>query len=146
MFNQNVRATLACTGVRHDGVGPPIYHSERIVAQHAGRSVVAQEDFCMPLTSWNSRLRLAVAVCALLGVVACAPNSARTPLEPRLAAATDGEREQGRYGTLLRLAASARAAGDQAAAVSLYRQAITETAAVSTPTCSWVKPCGDGSL
>ena len=41
------------------------------------------------------------------------------PLEPRLAVATDGEREQGRYGTLLRLAASARAAGDQAAAVSL---------------------------
>ena len=91
-----------------------------------GRSVVAQEDFCMPLTSWNSRLRLAVAVCALLGVVACAPNSARRPLEPRLAAATDGEREQGRYGTLLRLAASARAAGDQAAAVSLYQQAIAQ--------------------
>jgi Flp pilus assembly protein TadD len=86
--------------------------------------VVAQEDFCMPVTSWNSWPRLAVAVCALLGVVACAPNSARTPLEPRLAVATDGEREQGRYGTLLRLAASARAAGDRAAAVSLYQQAI----------------------
>jgi Flp pilus assembly protein TadD len=86
--------------------------------------VVAQEDFCMPVTSWNSWPRLAVAVCALLGVVACAPNSARTPLEPRLAVAPDGEREQGRYGTLLRLAASARAAGDRAAAVSLYQQAI----------------------
>jgi hypothetical protein len=47
--------------------------------------------------SWNSWRRLAVAACALLGVVAGAPNSARTPLEPRLAAATDGQREQGRY-------------------------------------------------
>ena len=80
----------------------------------------------MPVMSWNSWPRLAVAVCALLGVVACAPNSARTPLEPRLAVATDGEREQGRYGTLLRLAASARAAGDRAAAVSLYQQAIAD--------------------
>jgi Flp pilus assembly protein TadD len=86
--------------------------------------MVAQEDFCMPVISSNSWPRVAVAVCALLGVVACAPNSARTPLEPRLAAATDGEREQGRYGMLLRLAASARAAGDPAAAVSLYQQAI----------------------
>ena len=80
----------------------------------------------MPLTSWNSWPRLAVAVCALVGVVACAPNSARTPLEPRLAVATDGEREQSRYGTLLRLAASARATGDQAAAVSLYQEAIAQ--------------------
>ena len=80
----------------------------------------------MPVTSWNSWPRLAVAICALLGVVACAPNSARTPLEPRLAAATGGEREQGRYGTLLRLAASARAAGDRAAAISLYQQAIAQ--------------------
>jgi Flp pilus assembly protein TadD len=89
--------------------------------------VVAQEDFCMPVTSWNSWPRLAVAVCALLGVVACAPNSARTPLHPRQAVATDGEHEQGRYGTLLRLAASARAAGDRAAAVSLYQQAIADS-------------------
>jgi tetratricopeptide (TPR) repeat protein len=86
--------------------------------------VVEQEDFCMLVVSWNSSRRLAVAACALLGVVACAPNSARTPLEPRLAAATDGEREQGRYGTLLRLAASARASGDPAAAVRIYQQAI----------------------
>jgi tetratricopeptide (TPR) repeat protein len=78
----------------------------------------------MLVVSWNSSRRLAVAACALLGVVACAPNSARTPLEPRLAAATDGEREQGRYGTLLRLAASARASGDPAAAVRMYQQAI----------------------
>ena len=80
----------------------------------------------MPVMSWNGWPRLAVAACALLGVVACAPNSARRPMEPRLAVATDGEREQGRYGTLLRLAASARAAGDPAAAVSLYQQAIAE--------------------
>jgi Flp pilus assembly protein TadD len=86
--------------------------------------VVEQEDFRMLVVSWNSSRRLAVAACALLGLVACAPNSARTPLEPRLAAATDGEREQGRYGTLLRLAASARASGDPAAAVRIYQQAI----------------------
>ena len=79
----------------------------------------------MPVASWSSLPRL-VAVCALLGVVACAPNSARTPLEPRLATASGGEREQSRYGTLLRLAASARAAGDRAAAVSLYQQAIAD--------------------
>ena len=35
----------------------------------------------MLVVSWNSSRRLAVAACALLGVVACAPNSARTPLE-----------------------------------------------------------------
>ena len=80
----------------------------------------------MRVMSWNTWLRSAVAACALLGVAACAPNSARTPLEPRLAAASKQEREQGRYGTLLRLAAAARAAGDRAAAVSLYQQAIAE--------------------
>ena len=79
----------------------------------------------MPVMCCNGWPRL-VAACALLSVVACAPNSARTPIEPRLAVATDGEREQGRYGTLLRLAASARAAGDRAAAVSLYQQAIAD--------------------
>jgi Flp pilus assembly protein TadD len=79
----------------------------------------------MPVMPWTSWPRW-VAVCALLSVAACAPNSARTPLEPRLAAATDGEREQSRYGTLLRLAASARAAGDRAAAVRLYQQAIAQ--------------------
>ena len=76
----------------------------------------------MPVMCWNGWPRL-VAACALLSVVACAPNSARTPLEPRLAA-SGAEREQGRYGTLLRLAASARAAGDSAAAVRMYQQAI----------------------
>jgi Flp pilus assembly protein TadD len=87
---------------------------------------VVEEEFCMLVMSWNGRIRLAAAACALLGVVACAPNSARTPLEPRLAAAPAGEREPGRYGTLLRLAASARAAGDPAAAVRLYQQAIAQ--------------------
>ena len=80
----------------------------------------------MLIMSWNSWSRWAAAACALLGVVACAPNSARTPLEPRLAAATDGQREQGRYGTFLRLAAAARAGGDPAAAVRLYQQAIAD--------------------
>jgi Flp pilus assembly protein TadD len=87
---------------------------------------VVEEEFCMLVMSWKGRIRLAAAACALLGVVACAPNSARTPLEPRLAAAPAGEREQGRYGTFLRLAASARAAGDPAAAVRLYQQAIAQ--------------------
>jgi Flp pilus assembly protein TadD len=79
----------------------------------------------MPVMCWNGWPRL-VAACALLSVVACAPNSARTPMEPTLTGTTEGERELGRYGTLLRLAASARAAGDQAAAVSLYQQAIAD--------------------
>lgn len=74
----------------------------------------------MPVMSWNSWRLLAVAGCVMLGVAGCAPNSAKTPLEPRLASA------EGRYGTLLRLAASARAAGDQGAAVSLYQQAISQ--------------------
>ncbi|MGH6898577.1 MAG: tetratricopeptide repeat protein [Geminicoccaceae bacterium] len=74
----------------------------------------------MPVVSWKTWARLAVAGCALLGVVACAPNSARTPLEPGLVAGED------RYDTLLRLGASARAAGDPAAAVSVYQQAIAQ--------------------
>jgi len=74
----------------------------------------------MPCFSWRTWSRLAVAGCALLGVVACAPNSARTPLEPGLAAGED------RYDTLLRLGASARAAGDPAAAVSVYQKAIAQ--------------------
>jgi Flp pilus assembly protein TadD len=79
----------------------------------------------MPVMCWNGWPRL-VAACVLLSVVACAPNSARTPMEPRLTGTAEGERELGRYGTLLRLAASARAAGDPAAAVSLYQQAIAD--------------------
>jgi Flp pilus assembly protein TadD len=74
----------------------------------------------MPCISWRTWSRLAVAGCALLGVVACAPNSARTPLEPGVAAGEE------RYDTLLRLGASARAAGDPAAAVSVYQKAIAQ--------------------
>jgi Flp pilus assembly protein TadD len=74
----------------------------------------------MPLMPWKTWSHLAVAGCVLLGVVACAPNSARTPLEPGLAAGED------RYETLLRLGAAARAAGDPAAAVSMYQRAIAE--------------------
>ena len=66
----------------------------------------------------------AVAGALLLTVAACAPNSVHTPLEPRLA--SQAEREDNRYGALLRMAASTRAAGDPAAAVKLYQQAITQ--------------------
>lgn len=65
---------------------------------------------------------LAIAGGALLVVSACAPNRAVQPqMDPSLSSA---EREEGRYGTLLRLASSARAAGDPAAAVKIYQQAI----------------------
>lgn len=62
----------------------------------------------------------------ILMVSACAPNSVNTPaqapLDDTLAAA---EQESGRYGTLLRLASSTRSAGDPAAAVNMYQQAIS---------------------
>ncbi len=59
-------------------------------------------------------------------VTACAPNSAVTPLKPGMdSALTAAEQEQGRYGTLLRLASSTRTAGDPAAAVNMYQQAIS---------------------
>ncbi len=68
-------------------------------------------------------LFLAVGITILLS--ACVPNSVRTPstagIEEPLVTA---EQESGRYGTLLRLASSTRAAGDPAAAVSMYQQAI----------------------
>ncbi|HEX5079190.1 MAG TPA: tetratricopeptide repeat protein [Geminicoccaceae bacterium] len=75
--------------------------------------------------SWRGWPTAAVALGALLALAACAPNSARTPIQPRLnptLAAAEGE--DSRYGTLLRLARSTRAAGDPAAAVSAYQQAI----------------------
>lgn len=76
----------------------------------------------MPVISWRSWSILAVAGGALLVVSACAPNRAVQPrFDPRLAGT---EREDSRYGTLLRLASSARAAGDPAAAVKIYQQAI----------------------
>lgn len=73
--------------------------------------------------SWKRWPTLAVAGCALLAVGACAPNSTRTPVEPRLAAA-EAEREDSRYGAMLRMASSTRSAGDRSAAAQLYQQAI----------------------
>lgn len=59
-------------------------------------------------------------------VSACAPNSVLTPAQPRLdESLAAAEQESGRYGTLLRLASSTRAAGDSAAAVNMYQQAIS---------------------
>ncbi len=76
----------------------------------------------MPVIPWKSWPILAVAGGALLTVSACAPNSA---VEPRLNPSLHGaELEGGAYGTLLRLASSTRAAGDPAAAVNIYQQAI----------------------
>ena len=76
----------------------------------------------MPVTSWKSWPILALAGSAMLVVSACAPNQAVQPrLNPSLSGA---EREDSRYGTLLRLASSARAAGDPPAAVKIYQQAI----------------------
>ena len=75
----------------------------------------------MPVISCRSWPILAVAGAALL-LSACAPNQV---VEPRLNSGLSGaEHEESRYGTLLRLAASARAAGDPAAAVKIYQQAI----------------------
>src|SRR5918994_4996229 len=76
----------------------------------------------MPVISWKSWPIVAVAGGALLVGAACAPNRAVQPrMNPSLAGA---EREDSRYGTLLRLASSARVAGDPAAAVKMYQQAI----------------------
>jgi Flp pilus assembly protein TadD len=79
----------------------------------------------MLVISWRGWHTAAVAVGALLALAACAPNAARTPIQPRLnAALAAAENEDSRYGTLLRLAGSTRAAGDPAAAVNVYQQAI----------------------
>jgi len=76
----------------------------------------------MPVISCQRWPLLALACGALLLASACAPNRAVQPrLDPSL---SDAEREGGRYGTLLRLASSARAAGDPAAAVKIYQQAL----------------------
>ncbi len=77
----------------------------------------------MPLMSRKSWRSALLASGAMLIVAACAPNTVRTPLEPPRQAA---EAEEGRYGTLLRLGSSTRAAGDPAAAVVIYQQAIAE--------------------
>ena len=56
---------------------------------------------------------------------ACAPNSVERAALPGLdGSLSAAEQESGRYGTLLRLASSTRAAGDPAAAVNMYQQAI----------------------
>lgn len=78
----------------------------------------------MHLFSWPGRPVMAVAACALVALSACAPNTVRDPLQPRVAAEAGAAGEQSRYGTMLRMAASTRNAGDPAAAVQLYRQAI----------------------
>ncbi len=79
----------------------------------------------MPLISFKDWPVVAAAGGLLLAVAACAPNSAMTPLQPRFdSALSSAQGENSRYGTLLRLAASTRAAGDPAAAVNMYQQAI----------------------
>lgn len=73
-------------------------------------------------------LRLFSVAAVLLTTIlsACAPNSAVTPVGPKLdSSLTAAEQEKGRYGTLLRLALSTRSAGDPAAAVNMYQQAIS---------------------
>jgi Flp pilus assembly protein TadD len=83
------------------------------------------------LVNQRSRWRTAMVAGGLVvTVTACAPNAARTPMGPRLAAPeVSAEREESRYGSLLRMASSTRAAGDPASAVQLYQQAITQDAA-----------------
>ena len=79
----------------------------------------------MLVISWRGWPKMAVAVGALVALAACAPSSARTPMQPRLnTSVSAAESEDSRYGTLLRLANSTRAAGDPAAAVNVYQQAI----------------------
>jgi Flp pilus assembly protein TadD len=79
----------------------------------------------MLVISWRGWPKAAVVAGALLALAACAPNAARTPMQPRLnATVAAAESEDSRYGTLLRLAGSTRAAGDPAAAVNVYQQAI----------------------
>jgi Flp pilus assembly protein TadD len=79
----------------------------------------------MLVISWRGWPSTAVALGALLAFAACAPNTARTPIQPHLSGpVAAAESENSRYGTLLRLAASTRAAGDPAAAVNVYQQAI----------------------
>ncbi len=70
--------------------------------------------------------RLALAGGLAIILSACAPNSVVSPEAPRLdSSLTAAEQETGRYGTLLRLASSTRSAGDPAAAVNMYQQAIS---------------------
>ena len=77
-------------------------------------------------TKLRSSMRgLTVMVGTAVLLSACAPNSVRTPSSAGVKAPlVAAEQETGRYGTLLRLASSTRSAGDPAAAVNMYQQAI----------------------
>jgi Flp pilus assembly protein TadD len=77
----------------------------------------------MLVISWKRWPVLAVAGGILLALGACASNSARAPVQTGTKASV-AEKENSRYGTLLRMASSTRASGDPAAAVQLYQQAI----------------------
>lgn len=75
------------------------------------------------LRSSKGVLSVVIGIAALL--TACAPNSVRTPADAGInAPLMAAEQETSRYGTLLRLASSTRSAGDPAAAVNMYQQAI----------------------
>jgi Flp pilus assembly protein TadD len=76
----------------------------------------------MPVSSWNSRLALAVAGCAL-ALAGCAPNTAKTPDMAPVIAGVEKDETSG-YATLMRLAGAARTGGDPVAAISIYQQAI----------------------
>jgi tetratricopeptide (TPR) repeat protein len=75
----------------------------------------------MLVISWKRWPVLAAAGGILLVLGACASNSARAPVQTGTSVV---EKENSRYGTLLRMASSTRASGDPAAAVQLYQQAI----------------------
>jgi Flp pilus assembly protein TadD len=73
----------------------------------------------------SSLRRLIIMIGVTAAVSACAPNSTNRPIGPDLnGPLVAAESEKGRYGTLLRLASSTRTAGDPAAAVNIYQQAI----------------------
>jgi tetratricopeptide (TPR) repeat protein len=78
-------------------------------------------------TPLRSQWQFAVVAIGLTMVLsACAPNSVMSPEEPALdSSLTAAQQEKGRYGTLLRLASATRTAGDPAAAVNMYQQAIS---------------------
>jgi len=78
-------------------------------------------------TNLRSYWRLSTVAVGLAVILSsCAPNSTKKLEVPSLdGSLTEAEQEKGRYGTLLRLASSTRAAGDPAAAINMYQQAIS---------------------
>jgi Flp pilus assembly protein TadD len=82
----------------------------------------------MLVNSWRRWRAGLLAGSLVVTVAACAPNTVRTPMAPHLGAEAAAEREESRYGSLLRMASSTRAAGDPASAVQLYQQAIAQEA------------------